>query len=53
MKERQRGDTKTWFSVGRAVYVQYFKDIRQGALQSADCIMVFSWARVPRGDTDS
>ena len=30
---------KTCLPAGRAVYVHYFKDIRQGALQS-DCVML-------------
>ena len=30
----ERRDAKTCFSARRAVYVHYFKDIRQGALQS-------------------
>ena len=39
MRGRGRGDAKTWFSVSRAVYVHYFKNIRQGALQSY-CVML-------------
>ena len=44
MKGRKRGDVKTCFSAGRAVYVHYFKDVRQGALQS-NCVMSFGGAR--------
>jgi len=40
---RERGDAKTCFSAGRAVYVYYFQDIRQGAPQS-DCVMLFGGA---------
>jgi len=41
-EEKGKGDTKNMLFSGalgpRAVYVHYFKDIRQGALQS-DCVM--------------
>ena len=47
VRERERENAKqTCFSAGRAVYVHYIKDIRQGALQS-DCLMLFGGARVP------
>ena len=39
VRARERGDTKSCFSAARAVYVHYFKDIRQAALQS-DCVML-------------
>jgi len=45
VRGRERGEAKTCFSAGRAVYVHYFKDIRQGALQS-DRVMLFGRARV-------
>jgi len=36
-----KGETQeTCFSAGRAVYIQYFKDIHQRTLQS-DCVMLF------------
>ena len=34
VRGRQRGDAKACFSAWYTVYVHYFKDIRQGALQS-------------------
>jgi len=37
---RERGEAKTYFSAARAVYVNYFKTIVQGTLQS-DCVMLF------------
>ena len=37
------GDAKTCFSTGRAVYVYYFKDIRQGRYSLCN---LFSGARV-------
>ena len=43
----ERGEAKTCFSAGRAVYIHYFKDIRQVKTPS-DCVMLFSGASVPR-----
>jgi len=43
-RERERGDAKTCFSVGRT---DYFMDIRQVALH--DCVMFSDGARVGAG----
>ena len=34
VKGRDKGDAKICFLAGQAVYVHYFKDIRQGALRA-------------------
>jgi len=47
VREREMGDVNTCISAGRAVYVYYFKDIRQGSLQS-DCVMLLGGAENAR-----
>jgi len=43
-EEKERGDAQTCFSAARAVYVHYFKAIRQRVLQS-DRVMLFRGSR--------